>query len=328
MTAPRYRPLLIGIAAVAGLCVAAVAGPKFACDEPAHDFGTLENNRTVEHEFVLRNAGDEPLEITNVRTTCGCTVAKLADPTIQPGEEATLQAKLNLRGRRGPQNKTIILRTNDPEHETARLVIKGTAKEDVEVQPNFLSFGSVKGDEKQARDVRVVFHTEADVVSVKLEQPDETFTAELKPRSKRTPRERVIEVRARPDLAPGTYRGILVVETTHPGRPQVRVNVFANVMDKLRVLPKEIVVREGQVTTKRYVLVSRGTVRKFKILGITAPLQEIAAEMERLPAGDYRVTLSGVDGEKELDGEDLVIRTDVDGMSEVRIPFRIVPKDL
>jgi hypothetical protein len=105
------------------------------------------------------------------------------------------------------------------------------------------------------------------------------------------------------------------------------VEVFASVLDKLRVLPKQISVREGTPPGKRYVLVSRGTVRTFKLLGVETPGPGVEADLERLPAGDYRITITGVAPEPALDGKELLIRTDVKGMSEIRVPFSVIPED-
>ena len=59
--------------------------PRLVCEQPTFEFGELDESAVVEHEFVLRNAGTAPLNITSVRAACGCTVASLQDPIVQPG---------------------------------------------------------------------------------------------------------------------------------------------------------------------------------------------------------------------------------------------------
>ncbi|MCF8029016.1 MAG: DUF1573 domain-containing protein [Desulfobacteraceae bacterium] len=43
-------------------------GPEASVDHPVHDFGTVLAGKSVQHEFVIRNTGDAPLEILSVKT--------------------------------------------------------------------------------------------------------------------------------------------------------------------------------------------------------------------------------------------------------------------
>ena len=53
-----------------------------------HEFalGTLVNGRVkFDHTFVLTNTGSSTIEIGNIRTSCGCTVAELSPRSLVPG---------------------------------------------------------------------------------------------------------------------------------------------------------------------------------------------------------------------------------------------------
>ena len=66
--------LAIALLVLFALPVAAAA-PKAVVDKPIVDVGKVKKGDPVRHEFVIRNAGDAPLEITEVKPSCGCTVA-------------------------------------------------------------------------------------------------------------------------------------------------------------------------------------------------------------------------------------------------------------
>ena len=52
----------------------AIAQPVIVFDKQRHDFGTIEEaNGKVTYDFVFVNTGNEPLVISNVCTSCGCT---------------------------------------------------------------------------------------------------------------------------------------------------------------------------------------------------------------------------------------------------------------
>ena len=117
--------------------------PKIVCAEPTYHFGEMENAKDVEHTFILKNEGDLSLEIRQVRPSCGCTVANISQKTIPPGGQAEVITRLSLRGRQGPQHKTISVESNDPKQTTLVLSLEGTAIEEMRVQPNRLFFGRI-----------------------------------------------------------------------------------------------------------------------------------------------------------------------------------------
>src|SRR5690606_5552180 len=97
----------------------------------------------VAHNFVVKNVGDEVLELGEVKVTCGCTVAKLEKNSLAPGEETTIAATLNLKGKQGVQSKKITVQSNDPEQPNYYLEFKGTATATIMMEPNLLNLGRI-----------------------------------------------------------------------------------------------------------------------------------------------------------------------------------------
>jgi len=50
--------------------------PKLEFDKKEHDFGEIEKGTQVETVFKYTNTGDAPLVITDIKSTCGCTIPK------------------------------------------------------------------------------------------------------------------------------------------------------------------------------------------------------------------------------------------------------------
>jgi len=51
-----------------------VFGPAIEFAEMNHNYGTIEQGGNGTFEFVFTNTGTEPLLLSNVRSSCGCTV--------------------------------------------------------------------------------------------------------------------------------------------------------------------------------------------------------------------------------------------------------------
>lgn len=90
-----------------------IDGPAISFQEKNFDFGDITQGEKVEHVFVFTNTGNQPLIITNVEVTCGCTTPKgwPRDP-IQPGDKGELTVAFSSAGKIGRQNKPVIIVSN------------------------------------------------------------------------------------------------------------------------------------------------------------------------------------------------------------------------
>lgn len=98
--------------------------PLIKFEETTHDFGKISYKGDGTCEFTFENKGEEPLLLTNVRSSCGCTVPNSWPKTpIKPGEEGTIKVKYNTRIK-GPFTKSITVYSNS-KNNPIRLTIKG-----------------------------------------------------------------------------------------------------------------------------------------------------------------------------------------------------------
>jgi hypothetical protein len=87
------------------------------------DYGTVnkEDDDGV-RVFEFTNTGDEPLIITNVQSSCGCTVPSKPTEPIPPGKTGKIEVKYNMHT--GPIRKTITVESNAVNVEEGRVAIK------------------------------------------------------------------------------------------------------------------------------------------------------------------------------------------------------------
>ena len=86
--------------------------PTINFDKTLHDFGEIQNGTAVETVFSYTNSGRSPLVVTDIKSTCGCTVPQgwSKDP-LMPGESSQFSVKFNGKGA-NKVSKTITLTTN------------------------------------------------------------------------------------------------------------------------------------------------------------------------------------------------------------------------
>lgn len=89
-----------------------------------HDFGSIAQGEPVSHTFEVINNGQQPFTITNVKPSCGCTLADYTKEAIQPGEKGIVTATYSAAAI-GIFNKSISVTTDIEEEPVIRLRLKG-----------------------------------------------------------------------------------------------------------------------------------------------------------------------------------------------------------
>ncbi len=113
------------------LCVALFSLSTYAQEKVAKiefktdviDYGTIEKGADGVRVFEFTNTGNAPLIISNVKSTCGCTVPQKPKDPIMPGKTGEISVKYDT-NRVNPIRKTITV-TSNAETPTVALKIKG-----------------------------------------------------------------------------------------------------------------------------------------------------------------------------------------------------------
>ncbi|HLP49999.1 MAG TPA: DUF1573 domain-containing protein [Chitinophagales bacterium] len=112
--------------------------------EETHNFAEVPEGPQVTYEFKFNNAGKEPLILSNVRASCGCTTPSWPKEPIMPGKDGAILVTYNTQGRPGPFNKSITINSNgEPADKIIYIkgeVVKAEPEKSVPVeQPSLLS---------------------------------------------------------------------------------------------------------------------------------------------------------------------------------------------
>ena len=106
-----------------GLSTDLVNNPKSASDtsekqavitfeKTEHDFGNVLQGEVVTCSFHFTNTGNVPLLISQVSTSCGCTVGDYPRDPIAPGKSGVIKATYDSKGHHGFQKRTLTVMSN------------------------------------------------------------------------------------------------------------------------------------------------------------------------------------------------------------------------
>ena len=99
------------------------AQAEITFEKTIHDYGKLPYRGNGECEFVFKNTGKEPLVLTNVKSSCGCTVPTWPREPIAKKKEGVIKVKYDTK-RQGNFTKTITVFSN-ASNSPVRLTIRG-----------------------------------------------------------------------------------------------------------------------------------------------------------------------------------------------------------
>lgn len=90
------------------------------------DYGEIAKGSDGVRVFEFTNTGTAPLVISDVKSSCGCTIPKKPEEPIMPGKTGEIQVKYDTK-RVGPIRKAITV-TSNADTPTKVLKIKGNVK--------------------------------------------------------------------------------------------------------------------------------------------------------------------------------------------------------
>jgi hypothetical protein len=116
----RRCPLRVGmlllLLAITSACGRAAQG-RIALSSVEADFGRIANDAPVTRTLDIRNEGTGALEITELSTSCSCTVAEVAAQQIAPGGSTLLTVTFDPgahNGATGRFMRQVFIGSNDP----------------------------------------------------------------------------------------------------------------------------------------------------------------------------------------------------------------------
>lgn len=175
-------------------------------------------------EYPFRNAGDKPVKITSVRTSCGCTLTRLAKRTYKPGERGRLDATFVFGHRMGQHTKIIWVRTDASEPRGTLLLLRVNIPEIVRMRPRCVLW-SVAGPASTETILFQILHDKPiRVVKVTASRPDLDVSFQEVERGKQ------YAIRVKPGKPLETMRASLTVQTDYPRHSPRAFLAYARVL--------------------------------------------------------------------------------------------------
>jgi len=236
-----------------------------------HDFGTVARGAETTYRFEITNLYKQPMQITGVSSSCGCTTPTVENGTFKTYEKAYVVAKFNTHTHVGRKGATLTVRFAPPFQAQVQIRVHGNIRGDVVFSPGAVQFGTVdQGTVKEQR-IAVNYAGRSNWRILDVTNDNSHFEVELQENSRNSGRVSYsLLVRLKDSLPAGYVKDQLTVVTNDSMADAQRIPLFVEgrVVPEISVQPPALVlgnVELGKPITKK--LIVRGK-KPFRILDV------------------------------------------------------------
>jgi hypothetical protein len=316
--------------------------PKLVLGAKEWDFGTKWYGEKCETEVTIKNEGNFDLTIVNIRTSCGCTLAKPKsggqwnNKVLKPGESDSMQLSYNTKKAATKVSQTITIDSNDPSTPSYAFIVKGEVRHICKMEPgDRITFGRVERDQAATQGITLTSQTDKPM-DLKLDPLPDTakFSAELKtdePGKKWT-----LTVATKPPLDLGPNSVDVKITTGNSEMPTITIPVNSYIAPRVSVSPAKVFV-SSKITQpfQRVVRVSYPTNKPIKVLSATPSTDKIKAEIVQPtapPAANAQMAFTEIKlnlpaGSEVPNGAKVEIATDDPSPEYAKLIVDIVSRD-
>lgn len=305
--------------------VIAADGPKANVLLPTFDFGTVNYGQKVQHEFLVRNDGNQPLRITDAASRCPCLKATF-DPLIGPGQIGKIRVEMDTAALSDYQREIVTLSVNDPKSPKVNVLLQGRIRGPVVITPSEIVLKLIRGEQK-SQEITIENNRKKPLKLVSVSSTKPAVSAKLTT-VQQGQKYRVV-ASVDPSLAPGSVVGDLIIPSSDRAEPPMKIPYSVLVLSPIQVRPNVIYVgaKEGDdVTRKETVALRHLKGRKFEIKSAQANLPGATiqrGELEDGPGYELKVTMPLTGMAKGMHTYLLAITTDAPDAPTIEIPISV-----
>lgn len=159
------------------LALPSLARAELKWEKTVQQFQRVPEDKVIEARYTFRNAGSAPVTIKSLRSSCGCTTAKLDKKTYEPGETGDVTLRFTFGDRKGNYLKGVTVTTDEKDVEPVVLKLFVDIHDPVTVAPALVFWRT--GEAVTAKSVQLTADANQKVRVKSVTSSNPSFTATL-----------------------------------------------------------------------------------------------------------------------------------------------------
>jgi hypothetical protein len=294
-----------------------------------HDFGTVPRGTLCIHKFTITNIYDVPMQVSDIRRSCGCLEAYPPQKVLQPFEKAEFVVTMDTGKFVGPNAPLIYVTfrgvANNVEYRhTALLRIQGTSRADVNLSPGAVNFGIVAQGSQPNQTVALEYSGK---------QRDWKVTGVLAPTGPLEVQVREAErnflwgakyylaVALKSSAPAGQLNEVITLRTNDPASPLVQVNITGTIQAPLTLSPDRLdfgKVRLGEPAEHKVWVRAAGN-QIFRVQPVSEDADGVSVETTGIPGPNQILTIRFRPTRTGPVQKEILLKTDLGGGATVRL---------
>jgi hypothetical protein len=304
--------------------VVAALAPRIHVAEPTHDFGKVPSGEQRTHEFLVTNEGTGPLEILQVRTSCGCTTTGQWDRRIEPGATGRIPVRFDTGSFSGTLQRTVTLVTNDPRQRQVVMQVKAEIWVPVEVSPKTVMFQyDSESTEGETKIVRLLSHLDQPLQFSEVRSSHPSFALNLE--TVNPGREFTLQIRTVPPIGTGMITAPLLLQPADTNLAPIRITAYAIERQPLTISPASLMLPAGpaRAGTRPSVTIRNNTSQALELTDPQINVPGATVEIAELQSNRlFRLTPVFPEGFELPAGQraELTVKSNHPRHPEIRVP--------
>jgi hypothetical protein len=267
------------------------AAPRMEVEQPLWNFGAVTNLAELTHDFVVRNSGDAPLEISSVVSSCSaCLRAGIGKNKIPPGGTTLLHSRLDLRQLSGAISRSILVDCNDPTNPSVPLELNGWVTPAYQMMPADLSLELSQGQSAATMEILPLIQLHADLSQVRCDDTNLEATVSPNPAGGF-----LLAVQARENLPRGNSVAQIIIRSADSNDLPCRVTVFIHHPPDLEVIPARLSFLPQAEPQMRILWLKQHGVAPMALLDAVPSSDKFHCEIDPDPSGiNYRIYVNAM----------------------------------
>lgn len=203
--------------------------PRIDASTRSIDAGVVVKGSIVRRRFELKNRGTAPLTIGQVTTDCACTATVMSASEVNPGDMAfvdvaidtSLQATLDTR-----VAKMVHVASNDPREPVLALQVVLSVEPEFDVSDSVVDFESSQDSKSREKRITIDNRKGHHVEFLAASTTDKSISVEIRKGRPDSAHAAELLVRQLRDARIGDYAAVIVVKTSSPLSPEIRIPVW------------------------------------------------------------------------------------------------------
>ncbi|MFT7617757.1 MAG: hypothetical protein ACI97A_001396 [Planctomycetota bacterium] len=309
-------------------------GPRIECADKGWNFGVVNQGTQGQKKIIIKNTGDETLNILDIKVTCGCVHAVMATKEIPPGGQKELVLKLSTYRSYGVIRKHCYIYSNSTAAKRPLvLTIDGEVKADWWPEVKQIQLGRSEAGIEQVRTFKIMTRGKLPLTidSVTCRNPNVkiSYAPESKNKNDLKP-SYIVTVRILETLAPGPFSAAIAVRVKHRQTPLQNVMMYGRFGGETKVKPLKVFIGRIFYNKQAHRIVTLTLEEGYTIISAKGSRDSMKTQIRGMPDGvswEIDLFVTGLESEKSIDGY-LEIKTDNPIQPKLKVPVTWVSRPM